>query len=325
MRVVHWVMSNGSGMNNVARSLVDGEKKAGIDAVLADPLDVSEESWIWDADVNVSHTHVPNKILHKSKAPTVWVAHGNPEHVFQTSVDQVSYGSSDSWMLCQDWLRKANACVTFWPRHQKIWQSMCQRGRKVDLCTLGVDKSFWKKVKSRGPYAGHPSVFTAENPHWEKSPLPLLITWGRWIREAVPEAVLHCMYIPHNMHRWVFPLVNANGTSYGSYITGGVLSHTELRNAFNSIDYFIGLVKNGEPNRISLEANASGAKTISYRGNPYSDFWIEEGDLFDYLVPQLIKILKGHVEPRKKKRVPDVSVMVKEFSEIYARIGKAGS
>jgi hypothetical protein len=127
------------------------------------------------------------------------------------------------------------------------------------------------------------------------------------------------------MHRWVFPLVNSNGTSYGAYISGNVLGHEELRNAFCSVDYYIGLVKYGEFNRMSLEANASGCKTISYRGNPYSDFWIDEGDQFTYLVPQLKKIMLGEVEPRKKKKVPDIKETIKGFSEIYSRLGKAGA
>ena len=321
LKICHWVMRNGSGMNNVASSLCEGEKKIGLDSVLADPLG-SEEQFVWDADINVSHTHIPPEVLAKSKAPTVWVAHGSPEHVFRTSMEKTSYGQSDSWMLCQNWLRRADACVTFWERNRRIWQSMCQRGRTVDLVTLGVDKKFWKKVPSRGAYAGKPSVLTAENAVWEKTPLDLLLVWGTEIREAIPKAALHCLYIPHNMHRWVFPLVNANGTSYGAYISGTVLGHEELRNAFNSVDYYIGLVRYGEFNRMSLEANASGCKTISYRGNPYSDFWLDEGDQFTYLVPQLTKILKGETEPRKKKKVPDIGVTVKEFSQIYERLGR---
>jgi len=318
MKVVHWVMMNGSGMNNVARSICDGEKKLGLDSHLADPLG-DESGWIWDGDINVSHTHIPDEVLQKNKNPTVWVGHGSPEHVFRSSLEKVGYGESDSWMLCQNWIRKADALVTFWPRNQKIWQTMCQKGRKVDLVTLGVDKSFWKKVPSRGPYSGKPSILTAENPHWEKTPLDLLLVWGTSIREVLPKAILHCLYIPNNMHRWIFPLVNTNGTSYGSVISGTVLGHTELRNAFCSTDYYIGLVRYGEFNRMSLEANACGAKTISYRGNPYSDFWLDEGNQFEYLVPQMLNILQGKVEPRKKKKVPSIKQTVQEMVEIYKR------
>lgn len=324
MKVVHFSLTNGSGMHHVAESLVEGEKKLGIDSHLVNPLG-DEKNWIWDADINVSHTHIPDVILVKNQNPTVWVAHGNPDHVFETSVDQVGYGHSDSWMLCQNWLRKAHACVTFWPRHQKMWQSMCQRGRTVDLVTLGVDRDFWKRVPSRGPYAGAPSVFTAENFHWGKSPLALMWTWGTEIRTRLPKAVIHFGYVPHDKHRWVFPLINSNGTSYGSYTSASVLGREDLRNAFVSSEFYIGLVRNGEWNRISLEANACGIKTISYKGNPYSDFWIDEGNMYDYLVPQLIDILSGKTEPRKKKKVPDISQTVKEFSEIYARIGRAGA
>lgn len=319
MKVVHWVMHNSSGMFHVAQSICEGEKKLGIDSHLADPFD--ESKWIWDGDINVSHTHIPDRVLHKLKGrPTIWVAHGDPNHVFQTSIEKVGYGQSDSWMLSQNQLRRATVCLTFFERQWRIWQSMCQLGRRVDLVTLGVDKSFWKKVESRGPYAGKPSVFTCENQYSHKWPLDLWFVWGQWIREEMPEATLHCIYTPANTHRWVYPLVNMNGTSYGSYITGDVFQPTELRNAFVSTDFFIGLVRNGDANRVSLEANASGAKTISYRDNPYSDFWIDEGDPFKYLVPQLLKIFKGETEPRQKKEVPDISVTVQEMVEIYKRL-----
>jgi hypothetical protein len=75
-------------------------------------------------------------------------------------------------------------------------------------------------------------------------------------------------------------------------------------------------VRYGDFNRICLEANASGAKTISYYGNPYSDFWIPEGDqrvIADYL----IKILDGEVAPRKKTSVPDISETANEMIKIY--------
>lgn len=318
MKVIHWSLLNGSGMHRVAESLAKAERELGLDSVLANPQD--ETTWVRDGDINVSHTHYPDVLSHKNKAPIVWVGHGSPEHVFQTSVEiAIGYGHSDSWMLCQNWLRRAHACVTFWPRHQKLWQSMCQRGRTVDYVPLGVDKTFWKPTKSLGKYAGSPSVFSCDNPHYVKWPLDLLFIWP-WVKDEMPSAVLHAIYIPNDMHRWFFPLVNANGASYAGYISGTVLNHEQLRNAFNSVDYHIGLVRYGEYNRVSLEANASGAKTISYSGNPYSDFWVTEGNQFDRLLPELLAILKGEVEPRQKDVVPDVSETAKAMIDIYNRL-----
>src|SRR3990167_3429892 len=192
MRVCHWTLYNHSGMNRVAESLVESEKKLGLDSVLANPTD--ETTWIYDADINVSHTHLPDKVQVKApypffegkkEKPYIWVSHGTPEHVFKSSVDQAhGYGHHDGWMLAQNWLRTAHACVTFWPRHQKIWQSLCQRGRKVSLVPLGVDKEFWKKVESKGKYAGSPSVFTCENAHDIKWPLDLFFIWP-WLTEVL--------------------------------------------------------------------------------------------------------------------------------------------
>ena len=303
-------------MNRVAQSLVDAEKVLGIDSQFANPQ--KPESYIWDADVNVSHTHLPDAVRAKKKAPVVWVSHGTPEHVFQTAVEQslMGYGHHDGWMLAQNWLRTASACVTFWPRHQAIWQSMTPR--KIDLVPLGVDKTFWKPTVSKGKFAGVPSVFTGENAHYIKWPLDLFLLWP-WVTEELVDACLHCVYLPNDTHRWFFPLVNANGAAYKSHISSAVFDHDNLRNAFNSVDFTIGLVRYGDFNRFSLEANASGVKTISYRGNPYSSYWVTEGDQ-RLMVPEIKAILKGETEPRQKEEVPDISETAKAMVEIYNRL-----
>ena len=308
-------MWNGSGMHRVAESCVEAEKKLGLDSVLANPQD--PKTWVEDADINVSHTHLPDSIRKKGK-PTVWVSHGTPDHVFQSSVEQATgYGHHDGWMLVQNWLRTAHACVTFWPRHQKIWQSMCDRGRKVHCVPLGIDREFWKPVESKGRFAGTPSVLTCENAHYIKWPLDLFFIWGPVITAELEAARLHALYVPNDTHRWFFPLVNRNGTSYHSHITSSVFTHDNLRNAYVSTDFYCGLVQKGDFNRISLEANACGAKTISYEGNPYSMYWVQEGDQFR-MADQLLKILKGEVEPRKdRQEVPDMSETALALKEIY--------
>jgi len=305
-------------MMRVAESFVEGEKKIGIDAHLANPQD--ETTWIWDADINVSHTHLPDAVRRKGKKPTVWVSHGTPEHVFQSSVEQaVGYGHADGWMLAQNWLRTADAIVTFWPRHQWIWQSLCDKGRKVNLVPLGVDKDFWKPLDSIGKFAGEPSVLTAENAHYIKWPLDLFLFWPL-MREELMGATLHALYLPNDQHRWFFPLINRNGCSYASYVSGGAMSHSSLRNAMVSTDYYCGLVRYGDFNRISLEANACGAKTISYRGNPYSDFWITEGDQRE-MAKEMLAILKKEIEPREKQVVPNIEDMAKVMKEeVYDKL-----
>jgi len=319
-------MFNKSGMNRVAESLVKAEKELGHDSHLCNIQDHEQSHFdnMVDCDIHVSHTHFPDWMRKKLTKPLklVWIGHGTPEHVFQTAVETGTtkgYGHGDGWMLVMNWLRTADACVTFWPRHQAIWQSICDKHTKVHCVPLGVDKSFWKKTPTRGKFAGSPSLFTAENCHYIKWPLDLFIAWP-WIYPKVEgNPLLHATYLPNDMHRWFFPLVNRNGCSYASHISPMVFGHEELRNAFNSVDYYIGLVRYGDFNRISLEANASGVKTISYRGNEYSDYWITEGDQ-RVMADELINILNGKVEPRKKSPVPDVIDTAKAMIEIYEGI-----
>lgn len=318
-------MHNGSGMNNVASSLVVAERKLGIDAHLANPQ-VQSDQWekFLDADVHVDHTHVPDSVRRrcKKKHKLVYIAHGTPEHVFHGAVEAGTtskHGFSDSWMLMQWGLQHSDASVTFWPRHQRIYQSLCDKNTKVHCIPLGVDKTFWKPVKSLGHYAGDPAILTAENCHYIKWPLDLFIAWPWVLPKLKGNASLHCFYLPTDMHRWFFPLLNRNGASYGSHVTAGTFDANGIRNAFVSSDFYIGLVQKGDFNRCSLEANACGATTISYEGNPFSDYWVPEGSQ-ERLAEHLIRILNGEVEPRKKSTVPDVMVTARGMQRVYESI-----
>lgn len=63
----------------------------------------------------------------------------------------------------------------------------------------------------------------------------------------------------------------------------------------------------------------SRTRVISYRGNPYSDFWVDEGDQRT-MAEQLTAILRKKVEPRKKTSVPDVGEMAKAMKVVYESI-----
>lgn len=318
-------MHNGSGMNNVAQSICDAEKKLGLDSHIANPF-VENIEWdkYLDADIHVDHTNVPEKFRKRitKDYKVVYVAHGTPEHVFQTAVEAVEvkqWGMSDSFMLMQYGLKKSDATVTFWPRHAAIYQSMVDKNTKIHCVPLGVDKTFWKPQVSRGKCAGEPSVFSCENCHYIKWPLDLLILWP-WVHPKVnPNPSLHVLYLPFDMHRWFFPLANSNGAAYGSHLTSVTLGHADLVNTFNSIDFQIGLVRYGDFNRVSLEANACGATSISYRGNPYADYWLTEGDQ-RVMAAELIDILNGKTEKRKKDVVPDITETATAMKALYENL-----
>jgi hypothetical protein len=213
-------------------------------------------------------------------------------------------------------MRVADAIITFWPRHQAIFQSMCDKKTQVHLLPMGVDKSFWCPGQTEGKFAGEVSILTAENCHQIKWPLDLFLAWP-WVYPHTKKSLsLHALYVPMDQHRWFFPLLNRNGASYGSFITNGAFKPAALRNAFRSVDYYIGLVRYGDLNRISCEANASGCRTISYRGNPHSDFWVTEGDQ-RIIAQELIAIFDGAVSPRDKTPIPDISETCKAMLEVY--------
>jgi hypothetical protein len=272
------------------------------------------------ADIHVVHSHLPDPVAAQG-GKVVWIGHGTPEHCFQQSMElglNQGYGAGDSFMLGLHWLQNADALVTFWPRHKAIYDSMLDKGRSVNCIPLGVDRDFWKAIPSNGKFAGSPSIFTAENCHYIKWPLDLITAWP-WVFKEVLDARLHINYLPRDQHRWWFPLMFRNGTAYSSFSSANMYDHEALRNCFVSTDYYIGLVRYGDFNRICLEAKASGSKLISYIGNPYADFWVTEGDQRT-IAQQLTGILKGEVEPRETQAVPSINETAEAMLEIYKGI-----
>ena len=320
MKVAHWTLLNGSGMHRMAEEISKAECALGVDSILV-PCD-KKEYWeaACDADIHVNHTHLPD-IKMKSTAKTVWVGHGTVEHCFQTAVEEGlnrGYGAGDTWMLVSHWLKRSDALVTWWPRQQEIWQTMVDKGRKVHCVPMGVDTDFWKPVSSLGKYSGTPSVFTAENCHYIKWPLDLVIMWP-WVTDDVKDARLHLVYLPRDQHRWWLPLMFNNGAAFKSYISGEVFDKSRLRNAFCSTDFYCGLVRYGDYNRVCLEAKASGAKVISFRGNEYADFWISEGDQ-RLQKEEMVAILRGDVAPRETKPVPHIRDTAAGMIQVYTSL-----
>ncbi len=320
MRVVHWVRPQGSGLARVAQSLAAQECLLGMASVCVDP----DTPAGWDAadgaDVHVLHHHIPAAAVRRfGPMRVVFVAHGTPEHVYDlslTAAESKAYGHGDPWMMLQYWLTNADAVVTFWPRHAAIYETMRPQG--VDCVPMGVDRTFWLPGASQGKYAGTPSVFTAENQHRMKWILDTLLAWP-WVRDRVPEAVLHAIYLPHDQHRTLFPLANANGAAYGAHLSSLVFDPETLRNAFRSTDFYLGLVRYGDHNHVGLQAAASGAQVISYRGNPYAHFWLDEGDQRT-MADQLVAILTGQVAPRVPAEVPTLPAMAHACRAVYTRV-----
>jgi hypothetical protein len=320
MKVAHWVHTTSSGMGRVAGQLSTAERTLGIDSIIADPTEPAQWTATDDADIHVIHQHIPLKILYDKK-PKVWVAHGTPEVMFKSGVEEGliggHWGHSDAWMMAQHWLKIADVVVTFWPRHEAIWKSMSHKRTRIEGVPLGVDKEFWKPLESQGRFAGTPSVLTGENGYEMKWPLDLFIAWPWVVQDELYDAKLHAIYLPKDQHRWFFPLLNANGAGFHGYYGPQVFSDVNLRNAFCSVDHVIGLVRYGDMNRLSLEANACGASTISYAGNPYSSYWVDFTDQ-RVLAAQISAILKKQTEPRvDKSEVPSLSTTAERMKAIY--------
>jgi len=264
------------------------------------------------ADIHVCHSHLADDCLGKS----VFVAHGTPEHCFTGAVEQSKasgYAAGDAFMLSKYRIDHCDATVTFWPRHQYIWNSLNPKAR-VLVVPMGLDLDFWKPTPTQGKWHGSPSLFTCENSHAIKWPLDIILAFPLIMKKT--QAVLHTHYLPMDQHRWWFPLMSANGTAYRSYSSGMYFNSEALRNGFCSSDFYINPVRYGDFNSVGLEAAASGAKVISYRGNPFSHYWITEGDQ-RVIAEEMIQILTGATAPREISPIASVSSMAKEMVKVY--------
>lgn len=319
MKIVHWTLKNGSGLHRMAEDLAACEKSQGLDSLCLDGDNPNEILSGVDADIHVIHGHLPDAVDIPS-ATKVFVAHGTPENGFISSIHDSAggHGASDAFMAALYRLKTSDAVVTFWPRHQAILQSMMDKGRAVDCIPVGIDKAKWQRRESRGKWSGTPSLLTAENCHQIKWPLDLFISMP-WVMEQFRAMRLHCLYVPLDQQRWWAALTFTNGTAYRSFMSSSTLAPEELRNAFCSVDYYIGLVRYGDFNRICLEAKAAGCPVISYRGNDYADYWVDEGDQRT-IAAQILMILKGQVPRREAPEVPDISETARAMARIYERL-----
>ena len=317
-------MTNGSGMHRVAEALAAAETALGHDSQLVDINKPDTWDSAVDADVQVIHTHFPDNMAKRVTRPLrlVWVGHGTPDHMFQNAAEESDHGGM--WAgrpigLLLHWMKVAHAKVTFWERHKWMYDRMLTVGaRPVDLVPLGVDLAFWGGGTTAGKFAGEPSVFTCENPHYIKWPYDLLVAWAA-IADDLPDARLHGAYLPNDMHSFYFPFFDALGSTYTAYLSATVFDKINLRNAYLSSDFFCGLVRYGDLNHNGLQAAAAGANTISYAGNPHAKYWIAEGDQRE-IARQLLAIFRKEVEPRTPTPVPDITDTAKAMLAVYGDI-----
>lgn len=323
IKVCHFALGNGSGLNSIATSMVEAEKQAGLDSFLSyvDKPDTKVEGYVLpqneclDADIGVCHAHLP----HNFKGKSIFLAHGTPEHCFAVGVEQnkfQGYTAGDPMMMSLYQINHCDVTVTFWPRHEYIWKSMNPKA-DVRCIPMGVDQKFWQPIPIEHKWTGNPSVFICENSHQIKWPLDVILAFPL-IMESTG-AVLHMHYIPLDQHRFWYPLMQANGTLFRSYSSGGYFDSTVLRSNYCSADFYLSPVRYGDFNCTCLEAAACGTKVISYRGNEYAHYWITEGDQ-RVMAQELIAIFNGQTEPRIPLPAPDLSEMSAAMIAIYKEL-----
>lgn len=327
MIIRHWSAKNTSGMHHVAQACAEAETRLGHTASVVDVANTTEWEAAATADIHVCHTHFPDKMRAVVRnrtghdARVVFTPHGTPEHIMAnatSAVEHPGYGPADGWMMLRHWLKVADAVVTFWPRHQAIYQSMVHRNVPIDCVPMGVDLAFWQGGKDMGHYAGSPAVWTSENQHQIKWALDLLIAWP-WVTAKVPQARLHAHYIPNGMHRFFIDLANTNGAGFHSYLSGGVFGHAQLKDMWKSFDFFLSPVRYGDHNNLMMQARAVGLPIISYAGNPYATHWIAEGDQRT-MAEELVAIFEGQRVARDPLPAPDLSDMATAMIAVYERV-----
>lgn len=330
MRTVHWSLLNTSGMHAVAASMARAELTLGVESKCLDPFDATQTDWEWalDADVHISHTHIPDQFKGKSfrrqcTKPYRWVfpVHGTPELVFEMSVKDAEtngYNTGTSYAQHQIGMQTADAIFAFVPRHRDLYDLATDKHTIVDLIPMGIDVPFWQGGTNLGKYAGNPSFFTCENQYPFKWGVELLRTWP-WVRAELDDAYLHVTHVPTHVLQILNVMTARYGSLYGAIVGSWSYDHLNLRNIFKQIDYYVSPVRYGDFNRLSLEAGVAGARVISYPGNEYADYWMTEGDQ-RRTAKDLIAIGRGDVAPREKTPIPTERQMAEAAINVYERI-----
>src|SRR5574340_1560694 len=95
-KLVHWSLSNGSGLNRMATMICQAETEMGLDSFLCytdggvgKPTPgvrvLPDKEVARDADIHVIHSHVPDDMPGKK----VMIPHGTPEHCFRSEERRV--------------------------------------------------------------------------------------------------------------------------------------------------------------------------------------------------------------------------------------------
>jgi glycosyltransferase involved in cell wall biosynthesis len=168
--------------------------------------------------------------------------------------------------------------------------------------------------------AGTPSVAMMENSHAIKWPLDFLLAWPE-VTRRLPSAKFHIFNQPMDQIRWWNSLMTRNGSVYRAYVSNHQLPTHELLQVFHGANFLLSPVRFGDFNRLCLEALAAGCKVISFAGNPYSHFWVTEGDQRKQ-AEEIYQILAGNVV----EMVPEVKPVsnlesAKHMKALYERIG----
>ncbi len=316
MRVAHWTFLNGSGLSDLAISISKTESRLGIESVVCNTN--APDTWVGadDVDVHVIHSHIPDSVLFSTKRSIVAVQHGAPEHVFEESVRAGltgTYGVGDSLALMGNYLRRADAVVTFWPRQEFIFKRMSSA--PVFCIPLGIDTKYWMPVAKQKLLAGSPAILTSENCHACKWPIDLMFMWP-YIVEHIPTARAHFTNVPYDQHRWWIPLAYMTTAMYTIYISPAKFSHDQLKQYVCAADYYYSPVEYGDYNMMSLQARSLGTPVISYSGNIFADYWIKEGDQREQ-ADELLDILQGKREPREVGPIPDIEETAGRMLDIY--------
>jgi len=320
MKITHWALKNGSGLAQVAEDLSVCEKQAGIESIVCDALNPNDVKMGMNADLHVAHAHIPSEIAVRHTKPWITVAHGAPEYVMETmatedGLNQKGNSFAAGWMMMQ----QADAVVSFWDRHIKMYLNWTDK--PIYKINMGVPLGFWQKESVATKQPGTPAFLTCENSVRSKWILDLLLLFP-WLLEDFPDAALNCYYVPMMQHKMFYPILYATKAVRGVYISSQKLNKQLLLQTLRGSDYYLNLCRYGDFNQMGMQAKAAGCKVISYRGNPYADYWITEGDQRDMAI-QLLAIMKGWTQPRNNvEPIPDTKDMVNGMLRVYQEVLK---
>ena len=286
MKIVHFApfAPCACGLYEAARDMMIADKLSGHDAYMVDTgitrdgkkspakIDAKDKRGeteistqnpiiVFDADVIIAHTGIPDQWIVQCQAPIVWILHGRPAACFRPE----QFGNRNAYSLTARlaiWPR-VKAMVTFWDYHVQYWKPIIPEDKLVCFPAPPIDEKRFSKdghVYDYKTMGGECNIMIAES--WREDVDIYEITFGVIAAAKILSGVKFHFYAMESPLRcWNFLIEEMRRLGIKGEIFG---RRTKIEEVYRAADILL------SPQRITTrsvgEALSCGTPVIAAKG-----------------------------------------------------------